>query len=36
MEEIEFLEQAFLEIERAFNLLTIMEYEALEVIKEVA
>jgi hypothetical protein len=36
MEEIEFLEQSFLEIDRAFSLLSIMEYEALEVIKEVA
>lgn len=36
MEEIEFLEQAFLEIERAFDLWSILEYEDLEVIKEVA
>ena len=37
MEEIKFFEQAFLEIERAFDLWSIIEYEALEVvIKEVA
>lgn len=36
MLEFEFLEQSFLEIERAFDLWLIIEYEALEIIKEVA
>ena len=36
MYEFEFYEKAFLEIDRAFDFWSILEYEAIENIKEVA
>lgn len=36
MSEIEFLEKSFLEIDHVFNYWSIIEYEVIEEIKEVA